>query len=129
MGSEMCIRDRYAGAGPGVLAGLAAIPVTLVLTWFGSGSSLALSQETVIGATILNAMGGWLAIYGRCPRAAKLSQPRATRPTCCWRNVINDWHGSTAGFAVCVRANRTRTVFSGFLLVSPVRFLSSLTAT
>lgn len=48
----------YAGAGPGVLAGLAAIPVTLVLTWFGSGSSLALSQETVIGATILNAMGG-----------------------------------------------------------------------
>ena len=55
----------YAGAGPGVLAGLAAIPVTLVLTWFGSGSSLALSQETVIGATMLNAMGGWLAIYGR----------------------------------------------------------------
>ena len=61
----------YAGAGPGVLAGLAAIPVTLVLTWFGSGWSLALSQETVIGATILNAMGGAGWLYTDADRALR----------------------------------------------------------
>ena len=48
----------YAGTLARVLAGTAAVPVTLILTWLVSGTSLVLSQETVIGVTMLNAMGG-----------------------------------------------------------------------